>query len=86
VLPNDMYGKYVHVPSAALFKHHHGSSWHGGDAALLKNLVRHRTLVVLFLAVTGAAIACFAAGRRAGRLRDIGAGFPLCVAPSGKGK
>lgn len=48
VLPDAMYGKYVHGPRP-IFGHLHGSSWHGDDAKSVLWFLRHP----LFLALMG---------------------------------
>ncbi|UJR28372.1 hypothetical protein I4U23_009615 [Adineta vaga] len=54
ILSQDLYGKYVHNSTRALFKHLKASSWHGNDAAFVKWMYRRRTaflslLVIVFL-------------------------------------
>ena len=52
VLPDVMYGKYVHG-HYPIFGHLHGSTWHGEDAKSVLFLVRHP----LFIALAGLAMA-----------------------------
>ncbi|KAK9806525.1 hypothetical protein WJX73_007040 [Symbiochloris irregularis] len=47
VLPDAMYGKYVHRGANPLFHHLHGSSWHGDDAKSVLWFVRHPLFLVL---------------------------------------
>lgn len=45
VLPDSFYGKFSNA-SEAYLRHYSGSSWHGGDAAFVKWLYHHLSLVI----------------------------------------
>lgn len=53
VLPDTVYGKYVHG-RYPIFEHLHGSSWHGDDAKSILFFVRHP----IFLVLMGAMVSC----------------------------
>ena len=66
ILPADLYGKYA-VSNGTVFKHLHGSSWHGEDAKLVFWLEHHGLLAASFAAlllITGALCYWFYGGNR----------------------
>ena len=62
VLPECLYGKYV-TCNDSLFIHYVGSTWHANDAALLKNIFRHRLQIAMAALVAALAVAVVLYGR-----------------------
>ena len=72
VLPDAMYGKYVHGPNP-IFTHLYGSSWHGEDAKSVLWFVRHPLFFVIFgvIAVSGLVLYGLTAWRVKARLKAL---------------
>ncbi len=62
VLPECLYGKYVTCDDS-LFIHYVGSTWHADDAALMKNIFRHRLQIAMAALVAALAVAIVLYGR-----------------------
>ena len=62
MLPECLYGKYMQCDES-LFVHYVGSTWHSDDAALMKNVFRHRLQLASAAVVAALAVAAVYWGR-----------------------